>query len=83
MLHIWIIRLILRWSPLTAMFLYIRQDINFFCKCEKPHFLHKNRLLLYKQLWWNWGPSLTTNINRELICEFVLANPPNFWVVLY
>ena len=29
---------------------------------KKTHFLHKNRLLLYEQLWWNLGPSLTINI---------------------
>ena len=75
-----IVWLILRWSHLTAMFLYIKQDMNFLFKWEKPHFLHKNRLLLYEQLWWTLGPSLTNNINRKLTCEFIWANFPTSWV---
>ena len=56
---------------------------EFFLQLWKTTFLHKSRLLLYKQLWWNLGPSLTININRELTCEFILANLPSSWVVLY
>ena len=44
---------------------------------EKPHFLHKDRLLLYEQVWWNISLSLIINTKRELICEFILTNPPN------
>ena len=44
---------------------------------EKLHFLDKNRFLLYEQLWWNISHSPTINTKRELIWEFVLANPLN------
>ena len=42
---------------------------------EKSYFLYKNRLLLYEELWWSLSHSLTINKKRELICEFILANP--------
>ena len=35
---------------------------EFFLQMWTLHLLHKNRLLLYEQLWWNLGPSLTINI---------------------
>ena len=50
---------------------------------EKSYFLHKNRWLLYEQLWWNISPSPTINKKRELISKFILANPPNSSMVLY